>query len=174
MTDGVVESVYTEVLAVVAATPAQVESVYTETLGTSTAPVGQVESVYTESLTAVTPTSPTTSALLDAVHLQALVKGASDARLDAVSVSALVQGASQARLDALHVQYLIAFKMDVFLDAVDFEVLIPVEHLAGTSEAPWIPTTVPTSTMLVWLPDPPPSLELPSEGAWGLIVAINH
>ncbi len=123
---------------------------------------------------ALGPATSPSDARLDAVHLQALVSGASDARLDQVTVQALIAGASQARLDQVNVQFLLPFKMDVYLDATSFEVLIPVEHVDATAEPVWIPATLPPYPSLVWLPDPPPSLELPSEGAWGLIVAINH
>lgn len=38
----------------------------------------------------------------------------------------------------------------------------------------WIPAQPVTSPALVWLPDLPTTTELPSEGAWGVIVVINH
>jgi hypothetical protein len=45
--------------------------------------------------------------------------------------------------------------------------------LAGGTDL-WIPATMLTQNVLIWLPDPPASLELPSEGGWGVIVVINH
>lgn len=112
-----------------------------------------------------------------------------DVRLDAVTVHALAHGVSEARLDAVVTHALLpafeperaAFTITAFDVAPTVLEMAPFTMsatstgftLAGGTDV-WIPATLAAQSALVWLPDPPPSLELPSEGAWGLIVAVNH
>jgi len=111
-----------------------------------------------------------------------------DVRLDAVTTHALVHGTSEARLDAVVAHALLpAFDPERAPFTIAAQDLFPLVEmapftmsatstgftLAGGTDL-WIPATMPAYPALVWLPDPPPSLELPSEGGWGVIVAINH
>ena len=106
----------------------------------------------------------TGTAAVDAVIVHALGHGVSDARVDAVIAHALMP-AYEPEL----AQFTIAAR-DVFPLAETAPFTMSATStgftLAGGTDL-WIPATLPTQPMLVWLPDPPPSLELPSEGAWG-------